>query len=154
MVEHGHTFGIMHENYVDYVSSCETLAQISDSFSNADMIDSIIYTDVSWDLIQYFNISACLIPAQLIKKDPHKTSKSIRPGSIWTKYSNACMKANRLKRLKFNRDCIHLIVQYLNIDGKSPVHFDSYDLDSINQLSFSEKIKPKVLSNLKALLKK
>jgi hypothetical protein len=159
MVEHCHTFGLMHENYVDYVSSCETAAQVLDSFSRADQIDNAIYSDVSWDLIQFFNINACLIPACLLKETSGSCSTTgscptpLRPGSIWTKYSNACMKANRLKRLKIHQDCIQLIVLYLNTNSSIELPFDSYDLDSINQLSISKKIIPKILTKLKATMK-
>ena len=155
MVEHGHTFGLMHENYIDYVSNCETAARILDSFSIADQIDSAIYSDVSWDLIQFFNVNACLIPASLLKEASHQvvSKESLRPGSIWTKYSNACMKANRLKRLKIHQDCIQLIVLYLNTNSSIELPFDSYDLDSINQLSISKKIIPKILTKLKATMK-
>ena len=154
MFEHGNTLGLIHENYVDYVSSCECMANITDSFSFADMIDTDIYTEISWNLVTYFNVSSCLIPAVLIRKDNANTKKTqLRPGSIWTKYSNTCMKANRLKRLKVNRDCIELCVKYINNENFSVNTFDSYDLDTLNQLSLSEKIKPKILSKLKAVLK-
>jgi len=153
MIEHGHTFGLMHENCIDYTSNCETLSLVSHSFSDADMIDCVVYKDMSWDLIQFFNVSACLIPACLLKGGT-QTPRDLRPGSMWTKYSNACMKSNRLKRLKLNRDCIGLIVGYINSQTELPISLDSYDLDTVNQLSFSEKIKPKLLSKLKSLVKK
>lgn len=153
MMEHGNTLGIIHENYPDYTSDCETLSKIAESFSDADFIDGVIYKDVSWELIQYFNISACLIPSLLLKKNRTPVKNPVRTGSIWTKYSNGCMKANRLKRLRINRDCLNLLISYMNL-GEGSFQFDSYDLDSINQLSLSEKIKPKILSKMKSLLKK
>lgn len=154
MFEHGNTLGIIHENYLDYSNSCGTLADIANSFSIADMIDKDIYSEISWHLVTYFNVSSCLIPATLIKKEGSniKKKKELRPGSIWTKYSNACMKSNRLKRLKVSRDCIDLCIKYINIEGLN-ISFDSYDLDTLNQLSLLEKIKPKILTKLKAELK-
>jgi hypothetical protein len=146
--EHGHTFALMHENYIDYVSQVEP--RITESFSDADLIDNVIYTDTSWMMIDYFNVSACLIPAAVIKET--KSNGDLRPGSIWTKFSNTCMRENRLKRLKIHRDCIYLIIKYINI-GKCEIFFDSYNLDSLNQLSLSEKIISKILTKMKKSLK-
>ena len=154
MIEHGHTFGIMHENYIDYTDECETMSNIASSLSDADMIDNIIYTDVSWDLIEFFNVSACLIPAQLVSTNQTVPTCALRTGSLWTKYSNACMKANRMKRLKLSRDYISIFIKYLNLGiVPSNYDFDSYDLDSINQISIIEKVKPKILTKLKTSLK-
>jgi hypothetical protein len=154
MTEHGNTFGMLHENYIDYIKTCDSAADICDSFSYADIIDRDIYTDISWDLVTFFNISACLIPSLCIKEDYNKNTKTdIKPGSIWTKYSNACMKKNRLKRLKVGRECIYLYIMYLNKGLKCPTQFDSYNLDTMNQLSLIEKINPKILAKMKVELK-
>lgn len=140
--EHGNTLGIVHENYPDF---SKDFVSVSQSLSDADFIDKKIYSDVSWDLMPYFNVSACLIPSLYFEKEPHVTS--LRPGSVWTKTSNMLMKANRLKKLRMNREHVHVWALKAN-NGDSDIPFDSYDLDSINQLSFT-KIKSKVLTTLK-----
>jgi hypothetical protein len=144
--EHGNTFGIIHENYPDFSSECmETVAQ---SLSDADLIDRAIYQDMAWELMPFFNVSACLIPAINFEPTPD-SAPALRPASIWTKTSNMLMKRNRLKKLRgVNRDSVSLLVQKMNTGGDAPPQFSSYDLDSLNQLSFT-KIKPRVLTSLK-----
>jgi hypothetical protein len=142
LFEHGNTFGIIHENYPDFSSD---FIQISQSLSDADLIDKKIYADVSWDLMPYFNVSACLIPSLYFEKEP--IQGSLRPGSVWTKTSNMLMKMNRLKKLRLPRDHIHIWALKAN-NGDNDISFEPYDLDSINQLSFT-KIKSKILTSLK-----
>lgn len=145
--EHGNTLGIIHENYPGFIGDdLESLVNISHSLSDSVIIDEKIYSEISWDLMPFFNVSACIIPCCWI--EPQK--QTLRPGSIWTKYSNMCMKKNRLKKLKIPLEYINLWVSRANSGEKIP--FDSYDLDSINQLSLS-KIKPKILNTLKKCLK-
>jgi hypothetical protein len=139
--EHGNTLGIVHENYLDFSSN---LIAISQSLSDADLIDKKIYSDVSWDLMPYFNVSACLVPSLHFDKQPEY--ESLRPGSVWTKTSNMLMKVNRLKKLRMPRDHVH--VWALKANNGEDIPFESYDMDSINQLSFT-KIKSKVLTLLK-----
>lgn len=141
LFEHGNTFGIIHENYPDFSTD---FVNISKSLSDADLIDKKIYADVSWDLMPYFNVSACLIPSLYFEKEP--SVSSLRPGSVWTKNSNMLMKMNRLKKLRIPRDNIYTWA--LKANNGDDVPFDPYDLDSINQLSFT-KIKSKVLTSLK-----
>ncbi len=149
LTEHGNTLGIVHENYIDYCE-CDTIDKISHSMSDADIIDMKIYSDVSWDLMNYFNVTACLLPALYMSpKEPLCPAENIRPGSIWTKTSNMLMRKNRLKRLGIkDRDEIYVWTLKANSGEEMNPKFDSYDLDSINQLSFT-KIKSRVLTTLK-----
>lgn len=142
--EHGNTFGIIHENYPDL--SAESMEKVARSLSDADLIDRAIYQDMSWELMPFFNVTACLIPATHFLP---KTTPNLRPASIWTKTSNMLMKRNRLKKLRgVHRDSVSLLVQKMNAGEDAPSQFSSYDLDSLNQLSFT-KIKPRVLTSLK-----
>lgn len=149
LTEHGNTLGIIHENYTEF---CGDPYKISESLSDADIIDMKIYSEVSWDLMNYFNVSACLIPALYMDKGTPLDKSGLldlRPGSIWTKTSNMLMKRNRFKRLRIrDRDEIQLWVMKANAGEILHPRFDSYDLDSINQLAFT-KIKSKVLTTLK-----
>lgn len=154
--EHGNVLGIVHENYPDFSNDFEKITQ---SLSDADLIDMKIYSEVSWDLMNYFNVSACLVPSLYLSKgsDTRVWDKStdldksidfdLRPGSIWTKTSNMLMKRNRLKKLRFT-DREEICVWVAKANAGEELDFDSYDLDSINQLSFT-KIKPKLLTILK-----
>jgi hypothetical protein len=143
ITEHGNTLGILHENYTEYCSLASLFA-VSKSISDADIIDAHIYSEISWDLMPFFNVSACLIPALHIHG---KVSSPLRPGSLWTKANNMLMKTSRLKKLRIHRDCIAILVDRANAKEDVPV-FSSYDLDTVNQLSFT-KIKAKLLQNLK-----
>jgi hypothetical protein len=149
--EHGNTFGIIQENYTSVRdSSIHEIASIAHDFSDADIIDVKMYTDVSWDLMPFFNLSACILPAY--KLGPIKDPKVDRPARSWTKYSNACMKMNRFKKLRISREEISLWILRANVND--PLEkFDSYDIDSLNQLAFSNKIHPKITNKLKALRK-
>lgn len=142
--EHGNTFGMIHENYPDYTTE---FTRVSQSLSDAVLIDQFIYSEVSWDLMPFFNVSGCIIPAFYMKGDP----VDIKPGSAWTKHSNMCMKMSRLRKLRLPRE--HLWIWSLKANAGEKIPFDSYDLDSINQISFV-KIKPKILTSLKKSLNK
>jgi energy-coupling factor transporter ATP-binding protein EcfA2 len=140
LCEHGNTIGIIHENYPDY---CTDMVKVSMSLSDADVIDTYIYSEISWDMMPFFNVSACLIPALYI----HSEKCALRAGSIWTKTNNMLMKKGRLKKLRMHRDCIHILALKVNFGEKIPIT-SSYDLDTINQLSFT-KIKAKIIQTLK-----
>lgn len=142
--EHGNTLGIIHENYIEYSNA---YVQITHSLSDADIIDTRMYSDISWNLIPFFNVSACLIPGSLCHHDSSSGACTLRPGSIWTKVSNMMMKQGRLKKLRIDRDTIELLALKAN-NGHTDIADSSYCLDSINQISFL-KIKPRVLASLK-----
>ncbi len=151
LAEHGNIMGIFHENYPDLVAHLKPMENVSHSLSDADIIDAKIYSDVWWDLMPFFNVSACLIPSLYMSSS---SSAALRPGSIWTKNSNMLMKMNRLKKLRMHRDYIQVWVEKFNA-GEEPSGggHTSYDLDSINQLSLT-KIKPRVLNSLKKKCRK
>jgi hypothetical protein len=144
LTEHGHTFGIIQENYIFKDASMELLASVAEDFSAAELIDVKMYSDVSWDLMPYFNLHACILPAS---KLPEKLEVD-RPASVWTKYSNMCMKMNRFKKLKITREEVPLWILKANA-GDSLEQFDSYDIDSLNQLALGQKIQTKVTNRLK-----
>jgi hypothetical protein len=141
--EHGNTIGIIHENYLDYT---DHMVEVSASMSDADLIDTYIYSEISWDLMPFFNLCGCLIPSMYI----HSLNPGqLRAGSIWTKTNNMLMKKGRLKKLRMHRDCINLIALGANLGHKLPDCIKStYDIDTINQLSFT-KIKAKIIQTLK-----
>lgn len=93
--EHGYSWAVVQENYIDAPLNLDQLADLAESMSRADVIDEYIYRSGQWDLATYFAIEAVFGPAFKIKK----TLKKLRPGSIWTKYQNACMKRKKLEAL-------------------------------------------------------
>ena len=49
LTEHGHTFGIIQENYIYKDAPIELLADVANDFSVASLIDVKMYSDVSWE---------------------------------------------------------------------------------------------------------
>jgi len=94
--EHGYMWGVVQENYVDGALGLEDLARIAESMTEADVIDERMYREQSWELMPYFIQSAIFGPARLV----NKSLKKLRPGSMWTKFQNACMKRKRLDSLE------------------------------------------------------
>ena len=90
--EPGNVSSIIHENYVD---SKGRLDVISESLSWADVIETRIY-EGEWDLLSYFNLSGCIVPAREIN---HTLGTNLRPGSTWTKYQNMCMREKKIKAM-------------------------------------------------------
>lgn len=149
--EHGHCFGIVHENYIDAKNiSIDTCADMYENFSIADTLDSLIYSQKSWDVVPFFINSACFIPSLKIR--PY-TFTTLRPGSMWTKFSNMSMKQIRLKKLGKTVEEIQLLALKANAGDPLTEITQTYDLDTINQLSLSGKIKPKIMSGLKKIRK-
>ena len=91
--EHGYSWAVVQENYPDAPNlDMEGLADIALMMSRADLIDTHIYRSGTWGLLPYFCVEAVFSPAYKIKK----TLKKLRPGSMWTKYQNHCMKKKKL----------------------------------------------------------
>lgn len=92
--EHGYSWAVVQENYLDGPNlSMDAIAEIATMMSTADVIDEHIYRTQNWDQMQYFINEAVFRPALLIKK----TLKKLRPGSLWTKFQNHCMKRKKLE---------------------------------------------------------
>jgi len=91
--EHGYSWGVVQENYPDGPNlTLDDLAGLADMMSRADLVDEYIYKTGTWDLAPYFAVQAVFAPALILKK----TLKKLRPGSMWTKYQNFCMKKKKL----------------------------------------------------------
>lgn len=91
--EHGYSWAVVQENYPDAPNlDMDGIADLAHTMSRADIIDSHVYRTGAWDLLPYFCVEAVFDPAYKIKK----TLKKLRPGSMWTKYQNHCMKKKKL----------------------------------------------------------
>ena len=91
--EHGYSWAVVQENYTDAPNlTMDDIAGIADMMSSADVIDEHIYRTQNWDQTPYFVAAAVFTPAMIIKK----TLKKLRPGSLWTKFQNYCMKRKKL----------------------------------------------------------
>jgi hypothetical protein len=149
---------MIYDNYIDGdADPCEVL----ECLSRAAMLDEKIY-EGNWHLMPYFSIESCIHPSILLNHsvpgpDP---GPDIRPGSIWTKFQNTCM---RLK--KVDTMCRRSPRQHLDIDAlmllrdifekdQGDVLIKDYklepqDFDVLNHLCIIRKLKPKLISALK-----
>lgn len=94
--EHGYSCAVVQENYVDAPNlSLAEIADVAEMLSTADTVDEHIYRTQSWDLTQLFVVESVFRPAHVI----NKSLKKLRPGSLWTKFQNYCMKRKKLETI-------------------------------------------------------
>lgn len=156
--EPGNMASILNANYVDGPKNKLDLALIADYFSQADVIEDAVFSG-SWDLLPYFNLFGCILPAVAIG---HTLKPPLKPGSTWTKYQNICMRTKKIKsmshrvpRLDLDLDALMLLrdraeagdYEILREYGIQP-----QDVDVMSHLSPLRKLKPKALSTIKKWL--
>lgn len=156
--EPGNMASILNANYIDGPKNKLDFALIADYFSQADVIEDSVFSG-SWDLLPYFNLFGCILPAIAIG---HTLKPPLKPGSTWTKYQNICMRTKKIKamshrvpRLDLDLDAILLLrdmaeagdYEILKEYGIQP-----QDVDVMSHLSPLRKLKPKPLSNIKKWL--
>lgn len=151
--EPGNISSIIHENYPDANAN---MCDIADSLSEAAVMENKMYQD-NWHLLPYYNLLGCIIPACIIN---HGLTE-LRPGSIWNKYQNMCMRAKRISaitsrvpRANLNHEALILLKLYAsrgNVEILKEYKIQGADLDVLNHLN-SLKIKAKPLKLLKAQL--
>ena len=160
VMEHGYSWGIVHENYLDSSISGDNITSISDMMSLADIKDEDIYSGQGHNNI--FSLFGILLPSISINHTLERDS--MRPGSAWTKFNNYKMRHRRYQALSGRKgfhvdiDSLMVISQYCK--GKTDVipmleyyGFESADIDMMNHISLINKIKPRVLQNIKTRLK-
>lgn len=94
--EHGYSWAVVQENYPDGNLTLEQIAELATDMTDVDIIDERMYREQSWALLPYFTALAIFKPAMLI----NKSLKKLRPGSLWTKFQNECMKRKKVEALK------------------------------------------------------
>jgi hypothetical protein len=159
--EHGYTWGIIHENYLD--ANTKNFDNLADCMSIADIRDEELYNGYSYTSI--FSLFGVIIPA--ISIDHQLDKATVRPGSAWTKFNNFKMRHHRYQSLtnrkisaKMDVDSLMVISQYCKSDQPKALEimktygFETADVDMMNHISLSNKIKPRVLQNIKKLLAK
>lgn len=154
--EPGNMVSILNANYTD--SPKIDHAKVADLFSEADIIEDKVYAG-DWELMPYFNLFGCILPAIEIG---HTLSSNLKPGVTWTKYQNMCMRRKRIKAM-FER----VQGQHLDMEGALLIRnmiekdedraielmrtygFQKEDIDVLNHLGYTTKLKAKTVSNLK-----
>ena len=157
--EPGNMASILNANYVEAPTKAKLdLAMIADYFSQADVIEDRVFSG-SWDLLPYFNLFGCILPAVAIG---HTLKPPLKPGSTWTKYQNICMRNKKIKlmshrvpRMDLDLDALMLLrdraeagdYEILREYGIQP-----QDVDVMSHLSPMRKLKPKTLNTIKKWL--
>ena len=156
--EPGNIASILNANYVDGPKNKIDLALISNYFSQADIIEDAVFSG-SWDLLPYFNIFGCILPAMAIG---HTLKPPLKPGATWTKYQNMCMRNKKIKsmshrvpRLDLDVDGLLLLRDHAeagNYEILREYGLQAQDVDVMSHLSPVRKLKPKTLSTIKKWL--
>lgn len=158
--EHGYSWGIIHENYTDLPDI--DLIQMSEYMSYADLKDVDLYNGYSHASI--FSLFGVILPA--ISIDHSLNRENMRPGSAWTKFNNYKMRfrryqsmTNRKIKATMDIDSLMVISQYCKNDPNGVIGllsvygFESADIDMMNHISLTNKIKPRILQSIKNKLK-
>jgi hypothetical protein len=152
VMEHGYSFGIVHENYLDAKGDplrlCEwmSLADTQDDYAKS---------------AAFFSFLGIIAPSILLKGS--LKPGDIRPGSSWTKFNNYKMRSKKFasmsRKIPVDIDSLSVLNQYCvkgdsaAIDCLRAYGLTSSDLDVMNHLMMSKKMKPKVLAGFKKQLK-
>lgn len=154
--EPGNIVAIVQENYVDAKNI--DFARVAEMISVADIFDVKLY-EGNWSLSGYYSFFGCIYPASEIGHTLD-TSK-LRPGSVWTKHQNMCMRAKRISAMskrqpwrELTHDDITTLKIYAdleNVEMLKEYGIEPQDLDVMNHLS-TRKIKARTLSSLKKCL--
>jgi|694.fasta_scaffold39714_5 hypothetical protein len=153
--EHGHVLDMIFDNYID--GNPKNHLEILECMSQAAMIDEQIYQG-HWNLLPYFGIESCIWPSHLL--DHSVPNQDIRPGSIWTKFSNMCMRkkkvlamTNRVPGHTLDVDSLMVLRNYfekgLGENLIADYKLEPQDFDVLNHLCIMRKLKARAVSTLK-----
>jgi len=158
--EHGYIWDIVHENYVDSVNA--DLEFIPECMSLADIIDTEIYKG-NWCMIPFFSTVSTVMPAHVIN---HTLDRfKMRSGSAWTKFGNFKMRDMKFREMskrtphKLDVDSLMVIKSYCQKDPTKALELCktyklvSADIDIINHLAITHKMKTKEMQTIKKALK-
>lgn len=132
IAERGFMFAMVHENHGSMNP------EIYESLSNASIFDTYVYKNSDWTLTPYFVNEGIIRPCCLMDEPVNE----LRPGSLWTKHQNMCMKKKRLAALYlkgFTLEYLPLLRDYLNVGIIHP-SLESSDIDIINHVCKIKKI--------------
>jgi hypothetical protein len=150
--EHGYVWNMIQENYVDVKGLLpEAAADITDSMSLADIYDTKIYSDGAWDtLMPYFVSTGCIIPCSLMAQRANTTK--MRPGAMWTKYQNACMRRKKIRETGLAHDELKTVRAYIEKGEYALLDeykMDAASIDVMNHIVIGQKLKPRLVEQAK-----
>jgi len=154
--EHGHVWGVIHENYPD--SSNVNANRIAHALSDADLFDTSIYRG-EWHSMSFFSNSVIDTPIHYLGESLE--ASKLRPGSFWTKFGNYKMRSQKFENIKSRARCkgheelylLRLYAVHGNIDMYTGYNLTPQDFDVINHLSVGNKLKPREVSQVKKKIK-
>jgi len=127
--EHGFSWAVVQENYPDGNLSLDQIAELAENMTDVDIIDEKMYREQSWYILPYFVSLAIFKPALLVQK----TLKKLRPGSLWTKFQNECMKRKKIEALK--RKYKGIEPEYLSLYSLLLTEADHQDISFMKKIS-------------------
>ena len=157
LTEHGHMWSIFQENYLD--SADVDFAKVAKSFSDADLMDSSMYSALGdWNIMPYFANAAMCIPRYYMR-EPLKED-NIRAGASWTKHGNYKMRRRKLHGIQIRNNNISiealcLLQSYAGlgyIDKLRDYDITPQDFDTMNHLCITTKLKPRDVNLIKKRL--
>jgi hypothetical protein len=157
LTEHGHMWSIFQENYLD--SADVDFAKVAKSFSDADLMDSSMYSALGdWNIMPYFANVAMCIPRYYMR-EPLKED-NIRAGASWTKHGNYKMRRRKLHGIQIRNNNISiealcLLQRYAGlgyIDKLRDYDITPQDFDTMNHLCITTKLKPRDVNLIKKRL--
>ena len=154
VAEPGNMVAILQENYAS--ARGVDLVKVSESFSDAQVFEDKMY-EGSWELMKYYIVCGCVIPAVEIG---HRLSNDkIRPGSMWTKHQNTCMRKKKIQKIteriqssKMDIESLLLLRKYAekgNYNLLLEYKIEAKDIDVLNHLSPLSKLKAKEIQEIK-----
>ena len=154
VAEPGNMVAIVQENYAS--ARGVDIVKISESMSDAQVFEDKMY-DGAWELMNYYITCGCIIPA--VEIGHRLTPDKIRPGSIWTKHQNACMRKKKIQKIsekipfiKTDIDSLLLLRKYAEkgqYNLLSEYKIEAKDIDVLNHLSPISKLKAKEVQEIK-----
>lgn len=156
--EHGHMWDVFQENYLDS-KDCD-ITTISESFSMADVYDTLMYSMGAWNLMPFFTLHSLTIPKYSLGTPLE--SEKIRPGSCWTKYGNYKMRKRKYDEIKkksrmgLGVEELCLLKDYAHKGDLSKLvdyKITPQDFDVINHLAIGNSLKSKDVTKIKKALK-
>lgn len=154
VAEPGNMVAILEENFTS--ARGVDIVKVTESFSDAQVFEDKMY-DGSWELMKYYIVCGCIIPANEIG---HKIPvEKIRPGSLWTKHQNACMRKKKIQKISERVPTSKLDIETLLLLRKHAEHgnynllseykIEAKDIDVLNHLSPLSKLKAKEVQEIK-----
>jgi hypothetical protein len=149
VTDHGYMWSIVHENATDSPNWDHTMAE---AMSLADIYDGVLFSG-NWDFMRYFTLEAFITPS--LKIDHTLDRTSMRAGSCWTKFNNQKMRKKKVLAMGIDIDRIHAIKEMCRLKSDGYLETLKYynltrqDLDIINHLALTNKIKTKDMTVLK-----